>query len=81
MNQNTTPQEPAGQVEIPPTAVVNCPLVGFKLRQVSKCMSCQHFAGALQDRFPGADHMAFTQRYCVPCSARPTLREMKEIEA
>lgn len=73
--------EPAEQVDVPTSALVHCPLVGFKLRQVAKCLECQHMqGGALVDRFPGAVHLAFAQRYTVPCTARATLREIKEVE-
>lgn len=73
--------EAAEQVDVPASALVHCPLVGFKLRQVAKCLECEHMQGrALVDRFPGAVQLAFAQRYTVPCTARPTLREIKETE-
>lgn len=74
----TQGQQP--QVDVPANAHVHCPLVGFKLRQVSKCMACPHFGGAVQDRFPGAAHLSFAQRYVVPCNARPTQRQIQETE-
>lgn len=77
----TTHPTPSQEVDVPESMRVHCPLAGFKLRQVSKCLACPHMAGgALVDRFPGAAHLSFGQRYSVPCSARPTLREIKEIE-
>ena len=73
--------EQALQVDVPASALVHCPLVGFKLRQVAKCLECEHMQGrALVDRFPGAAQLSFAQRYTVPCTARPTLREIKEAE-
>lgn len=73
--------EQQDQIEIPDSMRVHCPLAGFKLRQVSKCLECPHMeGGALVDRFPGATHLGFAQRYSVGCNARPTLREIKEIE-
>ncbi len=80
--QDQGPQPPDAQaVDIPATAVLHCPLAGDKLRQVSKCLECPKFGGALQDRFPGAVHLPFTQRYTVPCFARPVSRAMQELEA
>lgn len=70
-----------GTVEIPESMRVHCPLAGFKLRQVSKCVECPHLVGgALADRFPGSTQMPFNQRFGVPCNALPTMREIKEIE-
>lgn len=66
------------QVDIPPTALVHCPLVDFKLRSVRKCVECEHFDG-LHDRFPGGTH-AFVVGFRVGCKARPVLREMVETE-
>lgn len=69
------------EIEVPESMRVHCPLVDFKLRQVTKCLACPHLAGgALVDRFPGAKHLTIAQRYQVPCTARPTLREIKETE-
>lgn len=65
------------QVEIPPSAVVACPLVGFKFNPVERCVACQHFGG-LTDRFPGGPH-EFKVRYLVGCTARPTMREIREV--
>lgn len=71
----------AQEIEVPESMRVHCPLAGFKLRQVVKCLECQHLAGgALVDRFPGAKNLTIAQRYQVPCTARPTLREIKETE-
>ncbi len=67
------------EIEIPPTALVACPLTGFNLRPVVKCVGCKHFAG-LTDRFPDGGH-AFKVRYLVNCSARPVQREIKELAA
>lgn len=78
--QHESPASAAQEVEIPATAVVHCPLVDFKLRQVAKCMDCPKFGGALQDRFPGAAHLSFTQRYAVPCFDKPVSRQMTELE-
>lgn len=75
--------EPAGedQIDVPESMRVHCPLADFKLRQVVKCLECPHLAGgALVDRFPGAKNLTIAQRYQVPCTARPTLREIKETE-
>jgi hypothetical protein len=63
------------EIEIPPGAVVACPLKGFDLRAVTQCVACPHFTG-LTDRFPGGPH-EFKVRYLVGCAARPTLREIK----
>lgn len=65
------------EVQIPPTAVVACPLKGFNLARVERCPECQYFAG-LADRFPGSTH-EFKVRYLLQCSARPTSREIKEL--
>lgn len=76
-----THQTPEHRVDVPESMRVHCPLADFKLRKVTHCLECPHLAGgALADRFPGADHMPITQRYAVPCSARPTLRQMTEVE-
>jgi hypothetical protein len=65
------------QIEIPPGAVVACPLKAFKLRSVAQCVACPHFTG-LTDRFPDGVH-EFKMRYMVGCAARPTMREIKEL--
>ncbi|HBH37691.1 MAG TPA: hypothetical protein DDX06_04825 [Curvibacter sp.] len=74
-------QTAAHSVEVPESMRVHCPLVDFKLRKVTQCLECPHLVGGtLADRFPGANHMPVVQRYAVPCSARPTLRQMTEVE-
>lgn len=76
-------QEPREQVDIPDGALVACPLVEFKLRQVSKCMGCAHLhRGALVRRMaplPG-QQIPFAAAFLVPCTARPVMREIKEAE-
>lgn len=71
-------EEPREEVDVPPTALVHCPLVAFKLRAAQQCIGCEHHHG-MTDRFPGAANLSFVQRYRVTCSARPTLREMQEL--
>ena len=42
-----------GEVQVPATTLVRCPLVEFKLRAVARCCpGCEHFRG-MQDRYPG----------------------------
>ncbi|MDF3822822.1 hypothetical protein P3G55_23190 [Leptospira sp. 96542] len=75
-NPQTSDQE---QVDIPPTALVACPLAAFNLRPVVRCADCTHFAG-LVDRLPDGGH-PFKVRYVVQCAARPVHREIKELAA
>lgn len=75
--QMQTQPDAAGQIDIPTTALVHCPLTDFKLRPVHACTACEHFGG-LVDRFPGGPH-SFVVRYRIACKARPTLREMQEL--
>lgn len=60
------------QLEIPDSALVQCPLVGFDMRPVSACATCPKFAG-LEDRFPGGPH-PFHKRYTVKCLGEPVRR-------
>lgn len=68
-------------MDVPESMRVHCPLAGFKLRKVTQCLECPHLAGGrLVDRFPGGHQLTVAQRYKVPCSARPTLRDIQETE-
>lgn len=53
-------------VDVPAGVYVECPLAKKKLRPVSACAGCEHYAGLL-DRFPGAQHLPFAQRYMAAC--------------
>jgi hypothetical protein len=64
-------------VEIPESAVVACPLVGFDLAPVSRCVDCKVFAG-LEDRFPGGT-MPFHRRYLLKCLGEPVRRQMQVV--
>lgn len=72
---------PEEQIEIPATALVQCPMVRFELRPVEKCVDagggqpCPHFRG-LEDRFPNAKHLKFSQRYTVKCVGEPVKRQI-----
>ena len=70
----TPTASPDEQIEIPPRAVIACPLVGFELRLVADCATCKHFGG-LEDRFPGAP-FPFHRRYTVICSGEPAKRQV-----
>lgn len=59
-------------VEIPDEAVLNCPLAGFRLAPVSRCVDCGCFGG-LEDRFPKSDK-PFEERYLVKCFGAPVKR-------
>lgn len=61
-------------VEIPADVMVQCPLVKFALRPVSKCAECIKFGG-LEDRFPGSP-AAFAARYVLKCFGEPQRRPM-----
>lgn len=61
-------------IEIPAQAVVACPLAGFALAPVSRCVDCKVFAG-LEDRFPGSA-VEFAKRYTVKCLGEPVRRPM-----
>jgi hypothetical protein len=66
-------------IDIPLASHVRCPLANFRLRGVAAhCPGCEHFRG-LEDRFPGSK-LAFERRYSVLCHARPTARELFELE-
>lgn len=60
-------------VEIPEEAVLNCPLAGFRLAPVSRCLDCKCFGG-LEDRFPGSP-LGFGDRYLVKCFGAPVKRQ------
>jgi len=67
-------------IEIPEIALINCPLVQFRLRKVcDHCPQCEHFRG-LADRFPGSNHR-FAMRYAVLCQGKVEPRTMQELEA
>ena len=69
----------AEPIEVPSSMRVHCPLVEFKLRQVgAHCPGCEHFCG-LEDRFPGSK-IAFHKRFSVLCLAKPTERQIFEVE-
>jgi len=73
-------EPPAGEdIEIPENARTRCPLVEFRLRKVTDCAACRHFAG-LSDRFPDGKHR-FAIRYAILCAGEPTRREILELEA
>lgn len=65
-------------IDVPETALVQCPLAGFDLRPVAACLDCPKFAG-LEDRFPGMEKMAFAKRYTVKCYGEPVKRPMLSI--
>lgn len=64
-------------VEIPDAAVVACPLVGFDLAPVSRCLDCKVFAG-LEDRFPESP-APFHKRYLLKCLGEPVRRQMQVV--
>lgn len=64
-------------VEIPSSALIACPLVGFDMRKVEACASCKLFAG-LEDRFPGSKH-PFHKRYLVKCLGEPVRRQVHSL--
>jgi hypothetical protein len=64
-----------GAIEIPDEAVVACPLVGFALAPVSRCLHCKVFAG-LEDRFPASKY-PFHKRYLLKCLGEPMKRQMQ----
>jgi hypothetical protein len=79
MNPNSAMKTEEATIDIPVSAHVRCPLVGYKLRAVAAhCPECEHFRG-VEDKFP-ASKIGFERRYAVLCHARPTARELFEVE-
>jgi len=68
-----------GMIEIPDQALVACPLLGFALAPVSRCVDCKVFAG-LEDRFPGSE-VPFERRYLLKCLGEPVRRQMLMLAA
>jgi len=68
---------PDETVELPPSALVECPLVGFNLRPLARCPECPKFGG-LEDRFPNGK-MAFQHRYVLRCFGEPVKRAIRVV--
>lgn len=66
-------------IEIPPSVLVHCPKVGFKLARLGKCVECESFKG-LSDNYPGSQ-MHFAARYRAKCSFEPMSRQLQELDA
>lgn len=61
----TTTTADVHDITIPGNVYVQCPLVGKKLRAVSACLECEHYAGFRQ-RFQ-SDKYPFAVNYQVAC--------------
>lgn len=66
-------------MNIPKTAYVPCPALGFKSRSASKCPECPHFQGLVDTNDKAPASMPFEQRYRVGC-AHLIARRMTAIE-
>lgn len=64
-------------VTIPSNVRVRCPLAGFQLRSVAKCVACDRYAG-LQEQLAGEQH-SFVKRFTVRCTY-PQDRQLFELE-
>lgn len=78
---NEKPQpDSEDMLEIPPNVHVACPLVPGKLRQMQKCVSCEHGARPLlADRFGEGSQQPFAVRYLLRCTY-PRNLPLTEIE-
>lgn len=65
-------------IQVPNTARVACPKAKGRFTRVSNCVGCEHFTGMV-DRFPGTQHLTFSQQYIVGCRY-PTGRTIVEVE-
>ncbi len=70
-------QTQPNQVEVPANVYVECPLAGKRLRAVSACLTCEHYA-TLHERFPD-ENVPFAKRFMVGC-AFPIGRMIFEVE-
>ena len=52
-------------IEIPDAAVVECPMIGKRLRRLKVCAACQHHFG-LAERMQGPS-LSFQARFLVSC--------------
>lgn len=69
----------SSNIDVPADLRVDCPKKPKGLLSaIESCRGCEHFNGMV-DRFPGAKHLAFTQRYMVACR-HPFGRAIYEIE-
>lgn len=66
-------------IEIPASAFVPCPAIGFKNRKASKCLECPHFHGLVDVNEKAGDGVPFEQRYRIGC-AHMIARRMTSIE-
>ncbi len=71
--QQTQPK----QVEVPTNVYVECPLIDRRLRSVTACLKCEHYA-TLHERFAD-EKVPFAKRYMVGCCF-PTARALFEAE-
>jgi len=63
-----------GSLEIPGHAVVQCPIVEFKVRRLALCASCPKFGG-LEDLYPDPKNaVPFERRYLLKCFGAPVKR-------
>lgn len=65
-------------MNIPKTAYVPCPALGFKNRNARKCLECSHFEGFM-DTKTGSIGAPFEDRFRVQCS-HPIARRLTCIE-
>lgn len=66
-------------IEIPKTAYVPCPAIGFKNRAACKCLDCPHFHGLVDTNEKAPDDVPFENRYRIGC-AHLIARRMTAIE-
>lgn len=65
-------------VDIPENVRVKCPVIGGKLREIPKCVGCEHHAGFHEQLFN--PKLTIAQRFVVRCK-HPFDRQLFEIEA
>jgi hypothetical protein len=66
-------------IDVPASAFVPCPQIGFKNRKASKCLECPHFQGLVDTNEKAPASMPFDQRYRIGC-AHVIARRMTSIE-
>lgn len=55
-------------IEIPASAYVPCPEIGFKNRKATKCVDCQHFKGLVDINEKLPESVPFEQKYRIGCA-------------
>ncbi|MFZ5697773.1 MAG: hypothetical protein ACOY9J_03470 [Pseudomonadota bacterium] len=66
-------------VDIPKTAFIPCPALGFKNRRVLKCIDCEFFHGVIDVQEGAPVSTPFDKKYRVAC-AHPVARRTVLIE-